>query len=577
MSPRSTRRSMRLLISAYEWHEHNGPFSDLRPADWRLLFATAAVLSTIYVATLLAIDPDFFLSRLRDDALLYFLKAARFAETAHTDARLAVNLPPFQYVSLPGVLFAPLLRASSDFSVQLRLIQLTNAVGLAACFVLGAGVVAARVAPARRMLVVAVLGGCTLANRLWLLEVSLPYATIPFMIFSFGATLAAWAAVRGRERGERAVCWGLFAIGSVMSFAIKFTACSLLGYAGLLLAARALAARRVDRLGVAMLLLTALGMGAVAWAGWDTIQWYVSAGQGRLGATSPKDWLVYLVAVALPNTVLPGFVNFFSSDPLVEATRFVWMTTPRDVGLVATGIAVSTAMLVGAWKLRRAMLPEALLVASILPVIAGIATSTPRYLLPYAPWVWVFALAAAKPLAGQSERWLGKWVKRTLPAIFAAMLLAAGWLTFRHSTSGRSTGAGTPTVARLHTGDATATYKELRVALSLLPRDRTELLLIGGNTGVWQLVLGLSSYAPDERLRLRIQHKQMYLLAVCSPSLGCRSLELEVRRLREELDKYGPFAYVPVAVHRRPLIAVGVYQVLPTGPSRGVGRDGRAH
>lgn len=557
------RHGARLLASSYEWHEEHGPFGDLRPVDWRLIFAAAAALTAMYVAALLLIDPDFFLSLLHNDQLKYFLKAARFAETAHTDARLAVNLPPFHYVSLPGVLLAPALWASSDFSVQLRLMQLTNAVGLAACFVLGAGVVAARVAPSRRVLVVAVLACCTLVNRLWFKEVSLPNATIPFMFGSFGATLAAWAAVRGRGRRERAAWWGLFAVGAVMSFSIKFTAVSLLGYAAVLLAGQALTARRLDRLGVVMILALAMAMGVVSWASWDTIQHYVSAGQGRLAATSPKDWLLYLVAVALPNTLLPGFLGLYAVDPLPEATRFVWMTNPRDGGLVATGLFISAAVLVGAWRLRKTMLPEALLVASILPVIAGIASSAPRYLLPYAPWIWILAITAAKPVAGLSERSLGWWVQRTLLAAFATLLLAAGWFALSHEKSVRSTTAGTLTGLRSHVEDVTDTYRALRVSLSLLPRDSTELLLFGGNLGVWGPVLGLSSYAPDERLRLRVQQKQMYLIAVCELRVGCRSLDLAVGRLREGLDKYGPFVYTPFAVLARPPLAIGVYRVLP--------------
>ena len=559
------RRVTRLLVSAYEWHEDHGPLDGLRPADWQALLVAAAIVTTFYVAALLAIDSDYFLS-FGGDPLKYFLKAARFAATGRTDARLALNLAPFRYVSLPGVLLAPVLWASSDFAVQLRLVQLINAVGFATCFVLGSSIAAARVAPARRTVVVAALAACTLVNRIWFWEVSLPNATIPFMLGSFGATLAAWAAMRARGHGVRAVWWCLFAVGALMSFAIKFTAASLLGYAALLLAGRALAGRRLDRFGVALLLLSAMGMGAMAWNGWDTIQYYASAGQERLAATSPEDWGLYFGAVALPNTVLPEYRALFAVNPLPQATRFVWMTSTWDVALVAAGLVVSSVILLGAWRLRRAMLPEGLLVASVLPFIAPVATSTPRYLLPYAPWVWIFALAGARPAVNRLEAWLGWKARGTLVALSAGVLLAVGWIALRHSKSVRSTPMGAFAGLRANLRDVTDTYRAARMTLEALPRDRSELLLAGQNYG-WGPVLGLSSYAPDDRLRLRIQHKEMYLMVVCEPRAGCKSLESAVHRECVALDRYGPFTYVPLTVHRRPLAALGVYRVLAAGGS----------
>jgi hypothetical protein len=116
--------------SSYRFHQQlESPVAFVRH-EWRSLLIFGGAFSVILLIAVFSVDPAFFYS-LTTDPLLYFQKAVAFATSGHVDARSAINVGPFRYVSMPGVLRSPFIIAFSEFDNQLRAIQISN-IGLLA-------------------------------------------------------------------------------------------------------------------------------------------------------------------------------------------------------------------------------------------------------------------------------------------------------------------------------------------------------------------------------------------------------------------------------------------------------------
>ncbi len=145
----------------------------------------------LVVAAVIFIDPSFFYSRLETDALLYYLNGKTFAETGSTAARLAINLAPFPYASMPGVLRAPLIGAFSDFNDQLRAIQLSNIVILDAIALMSAYMFSWVLPASRHWIAIGFAFGFTLLSPWWMANIFITLADAPYAACSLASMLIA--------------------------------------------------------------------------------------------------------------------------------------------------------------------------------------------------------------------------------------------------------------------------------------------------------------------------------------------------------------------------------------------------
>src|SRR6478609_219590 len=117
-----------LSRTSYEFHASLEPFSAFIRREWKPAAFFGGFFVVAALAVIFSVDTAFFYPRLQTDPLRYLMKAHAFIDTGTTAARAAVNIPPFLYAAMPGVLRAPLVVAFKDFDDQWRAIQATNVI-----------------------------------------------------------------------------------------------------------------------------------------------------------------------------------------------------------------------------------------------------------------------------------------------------------------------------------------------------------------------------------------------------------------------------------------------------------------
>ena len=567
MSSRGTAESLSNITTSYQFHkELESPVAFVR-REWKPVAVFGGGFVLILVAAVLAIDPAFFYPRLSTDPLRYWLKGLAFVETGQTAARSAVNLPPFVYVALPGVMRAPLMIVFAEFDNQLRAIQLSNVLLLAVTATMYAYILSWAVPRRFHWLAIGFSFAFILLSPDWGANVFAPLADAPYSAFSVAflilttRVLCSDHPLRSRPFATLAGA-GLFAI----AFLTRFTAPFLLLFSAVLGAGR-----KRDRAWkhgatsafVAAVLVVLFGLVAL---NWKTISLrYLYQPIDFLQGTSKVEMLENLFASALPAQVVPVF-NLGFPRPFIDYLPVSFGSSPEVIAVGMVGLAISIATFWGMWLSRSRFVPEIAYCLTALPVLMLIIPSTTRYLMAYQPFFWIFFYTAASALAAPTLARIAARPPASLAGLVLLFAIGTG-LVYVRSQRVSGTGADRSSsisigASRRHIGEVASTFRSLRIFLETLPRERTFLVGVPGSVGRWKVISGLDYYSPDSALSATVEKRDMYLLAECGTIEPCQDFSRwEASLLHHWLNRYGDFSYELVFSRTTPHGKARVYRI----------------
>ncbi|MDP9179330.1 MAG: hypothetical protein M3O61_16770, partial [Gemmatimonadota bacterium] len=376
------------------------PISFVR-REWQALVIFGGVFVIVLLIGVLAVDPAYFYPRLQTDPLLYWLKGLAFAETGHTVARSAINRPPFNYVSMPGVMRAPFMMMFSEFDNQLRAIQLSNIVLLTITGLMFAYVLSWAVPRSRHWIAIGFTFGFLLINPNWVANVFAPLADAPYAAFTLGVIILATRLLTSdRPFARRSPAIAGAAALFVMAFLVKFTAPVLAVYAGVLAAGRPASLALPRRVKIFTGLGAIAAMAVLAALNWDAfINRYLPEPIAFLRHASKTRMFLNLLGISLPSNIIPVYHLALAHDPIMKGMfRPTFGPTMGDFAIVAAGVGISLVLLYGMWRARRRFMPEIWYFLAVLPVLTVMIPSTRRYLMPYQPFIWIFFYVGAAAL-----------------------------------------------------------------------------------------------------------------------------------------------------------------------------------
>lgn len=543
------RARLDLKRSSYEFHRQiESPLAFLR-REWRTAAVCAGGFALAMVAAVFLVDPAFFYPRLQTDPLNYFLKAQAVAETGSSSVSWAVNLHPFAYVSMPGLLRLPAVMAFRDFDDQLRAIQLLNIPLVAALALMSAYVFSWVLPPARHRLAIILAFAFTLLSPIWIANVFLPLADAPYAVFTLATMFVSIELLcsdrRIAGRPILIAAWvGLF----IISFLLRFTAPVLILYIALLAHARWNDQNLSRRLKVTAAGLVAAGLVVlVAFNIQPIFGRYLSEPLSFLRNGEKPGMFINLFGAAVPSQVIPSFQLGFMHPPIVDIIGTSFSSALPDMAWAGFGILISLVVAAGLWLSRDRLLPEIACVLAALPVITLMMPSTTRYLMTYQPFFWTFFYVGALWLARRHVPWILTLLRSRkfgIAAILLASALAVGLRAWKvaGSASERYFAVSATTVPSYVT-DVSDTFRSLRDFLETLPRDRT--LLIGGRgtTGRWDAIIGRDYYFPDSALSQVVREKDVYLLVECGTMEACQAWDIWKHRSKERVLTFGEFEF----------------------------------
>jgi hypothetical protein len=559
------------IRSSYDFHLKLEPFLAFIHREWRTIAVSSCAFAVIMLAGIVLIDPAFFYPRLQTDPLNYYLKAQAFAQTGSTSATWAVNLRPFPYAAMPGLLRVPAVFLFSEFDNQLRAMQVIN-IPIVASVALMSAYILSWVLPQRHHRAAIVFAfAFTLLSPVWIANVFLPLADAPYAAFTLGAILLAVGILCSEKSlWQRPLALTALALLFAMSFALRFTAPVLLAFGAFLVAGRWRERKPPPHL---MLLTVAIVTGALLLL----VRMNAQAIFGRylreplffINRADKGGLLLNLLAAALPSQIIPNFVSGFVHPP-IEAhigTKFgIW---PVDTVWMVIGLVVSAVIVAGIWSARHRLVPEIAYFLLPLPLLGLILPSTTRYLMSYQPFVWIFFCMGMIAIA---RRWPGIGaVMRNRTAVTAVALVmlatAVGIRAWRVAGTSSERGlAVSMSAAPRYVSDVATTFRGLRRFIESLPRDST--LLVGERTsmGRWKAIAGRDSYYPDSALSRTAQARPVYLLVECGTMEVCQggwSYYDSVAQSR--VKKFGAFRFDSVFALESPRARVEVYRIHPIG------------
>lgn len=448
------------------------------------------------------------------DPLNYHFRGWYLLHRSSTDARFAGNIPPFQYVALPGYLRIPFLLFSDRFDVQLRLIQIGNILTLVSVGVLFSYFLHLFLPTIWRKAAAPLAFTVILLSTQWQLNVFLPLGDIFFSFF---------------------LCTTMLVIRSINTFAdvkhlpAKLTAIFLLGtcaamtkFTGFLLVIYALLCwfpmmgRKIRQIilwaGAGSLLL----MVAFVSYQWPMLSFYANAWLARVSITSPYDWLLNLLGISLPDQIIPNFHYLFTPQLTNNALSFLhfnWSASIRDVVVLGLGFCLSGLIVIGIWRCRQIFFPEIVLFTLCLPIVAPITTSTTRYLHPFQALIIIFFYCGCRrvfPHIFHSGR------PRVKILIVVATTIILVLVTLRINGAARNNSSDISSI-RTTINSVAMTYQQVDNFLATLNPETTRLLYTatptsyyGGDAGKWQPIRELCYEAPDANLANLVRHYDVY-------------------------------------------------------------------
>lgn len=546
-----TRRDSPLVLNrtSYEFHQQlESPFAFFR-RQWKAIAFFGGGFALILTAVVLLVDPAFFYPRLQTDPLNYYLKAKLLVDTGSTDAAYAVNLRPFAYVSMPGVLRAPFIAAFADFDDQLRAIQLANIVMLGIVALMSAYIFSWALPVARHWMAIAFAFVFTVLSPVWMANLILPLADAPYTAFTLATVLVAIELFCSpRPLVQRPLLITTLALLFIVSFLLRFTAPVLVA----LLAPLALARWRHDTLSTRTKVLVALLVGVLVTLlvilNLDAIQgrylreplFFVKRGE-KLGM------LINLFGAGFPTQVIPTFQLGFVHPPIIDYTRTSFLLDARGAAWAGVGLVIGGIIIAGMWFSRRRFLPEILYLVAALPVIGLMMPSTTRYLMSYQPLFWIFFYVGAATLARRYAPWIIKLVHSKLAVagfLFAVATVVIGLRAWKVAGSASERDLAVP-VKRVpeYVAEVSDTFRSLRRFLDTLPRDRSLIVASRGAEGRWKAISDLDYYRPDSALSRTVASKEVYLLIECGTQDGCDRWDPWKQRTQARLARFGRYEY----------------------------------
>ena len=547
--------------SWYEFHRGLESPSDFMRREWQALAVFGGGFAAVYLVAIFAVSPSYFYPRLITDSVNYYLTGLAFAETGHLTARIAINLPPFVYLAMPGLLRAPFMMLFSDFDNQLRAIQISNVLLVGVTAAMYAYVLSWIVPRKWHWLAIGFSFGFMLLNPDWggnifavLADAPYAAATIAFLILA--------TRVLSSDRPLKAQPWKI--AGCVILFAVafllRFSAPVLLVYVAVLAAGRRIHGRRpfgpllIAAAVVAILLAVLVGLNWKVLHGrylMEPVQFFRKADKASV--------MMNLLASALPSQIVPRFQRLFTHVPVLDTYRVHFGTAPRDLILVALGFAISAMTFYGMWRARRRFAPEIAYTLAAMPVLAVMIPSTIRYLIAYEPMFWIFFYIGASALLAPIAVRYSPSPRAVLAAVALFILTAAGaayaWTARSHG--GRIAIGET----RAYSTEVASTFGDLRSYLETLPRDHTFLIGSRGAAGRWKVISGLEYYRPDSLLSVAVAQRDTYLVLDCATLDLCRGFEVVDRRSRKFLDRYGTFSFDSVFARTTDHAKARVYRI----------------
>ena len=558
-----------LTRSSFEFHcGLESPYTFCR-REWKALAFFGGGFCLVMVAAVLWLDPAFFYPRLQFDPLLYYLKAKALIETGSTAARVGVNVPPFAYAAMPGVLRAPILLVFSDFDTQWRAIQLLN-IPLVAGVALMSAYILSWTQPAKRhWLVIGFAFVFTALSPLWIANVFSVLADAPYAAFSLFALLVSIKVLCDPRPLRQMAGWvALFLIVFAIAFMLRFTAPVILVFAATLARGRWHSRAFSPRARRALIFAPVALIFLLVILNFEAIFVRYLREPIIFGLFGEKlGMFLNLFGMAIPDQIMPDFHLGFSQPPIIDIFYAEFAHTPMDALWTLLGVAISATVVIGLWRSRQRFLPEILYLLTPMLVLGLMMPSTPRYLMSYQPFFWVFFLEGSSylrhrfiPVISLSKR------SRVLVAASAVVVLAAagGLRLSRMAGTGAArsfavSAAQTPEYVH----EVSRTFRSLRGFLDGLPRDKT--LLVGqvGQAGQWTAISRQSYYMPDSALESVAGQKEVYLVVQCGTLEYCQSFPEWKNRLQETLCTYGEFSYDSVFAVQSKWARAEVFRVKP--------------
>ncbi len=524
------------MRTSYDFHRQlESPFQFAR-RERKTLLACAGLFSLALLAVVLAVDPAFFYPRLSSDPLNYVLKAHSLVDSGTLAARWAVNLPPFSYVSMPGVLRAPVVMAFPEFDHQLRGMQILNIPIMASVAAMSAYIFSWVLPQARHRLAILFAFAFTLISPVWLANIFLPLADAPYAAFTLATILVAIELVRSEKPiASRPGLIALFLALFTVSFLLRFTAPVLLAF----IAPLAFARLRLRGLSTGAMWLILAGslvvIAALVALNSDAIFGrYFHEPLSFFRRGEKPGMLINLFGAAFPTQILPTFQLGFLHPPIVETYSTSFSNALPDMAWAAVGFLISSIIVAGMWLTRDRLLPEILYVVGALPVLTLMMPSTTRYLMPYQPFFWVFFYSGVALLAARYAPWMIRLANSRVAVwslFIAVATLVLGLRTWKTAgTASERMHVVTVTRVPDFLAEVGGTFRSLREYLETLPRERT--LLIGGRGtfGRWKAISGLEYYFPDSTINRVAREKDVYLIVECGTLDACLAWDIYRRR-----------------------------------------------
>ena len=539
------------LVDAFHFHRRLESFPEFCRREWRPLLFFGLSFTLLLVAVILLVDESFFYSRVQTDALWYYLKGRAFAETGSTAARLAINMQPYVFNSMPGVLRAPFIRALSPFDDQLRGIQLANVVIMDAVAVMSAYILSWSVPRKWHWTVIGFSFAFSVMAPWWMQNVFLPLTDAPYAGLSLASVLVAVAIIASPGVRSKKVLFIAFAISFVGAFVLRFTEPAVLILVAALMWGRyrtrpvspsvitATTAVAIAAI-ISVSVLVALNRETIFGKYFLELSWFL-----RVGEKQPM--LLNLFCVAIPQQIIPAFDLGFSNPPILGLFRGGLTGTRGDVAWSMVGLVISIIVIAGAWRSRRRFSPEILMLLAALPALVLLMPSTPRYLMTYQAFIWIWfyegsaGIAALIPAAAQRAS-----RNFALAAVAAALVtgLALG-LKSRGLINRGGFSAATFYPASYVRGE-TGTYRPLATFMDRLPKKRTILVSLTSSLGRWNAISGLDYYFPDSAITRAASTRDMYLVLDCGSAAMCETFSRDEKLIIARLAQYGSFRYEPV-------------------------------
>ncbi|HUQ18968.1 MAG TPA: hypothetical protein VM099_05090 [Gemmatimonadaceae bacterium] len=541
---------MSVFSTSYEFHKTIESPTEFVRREWKAFALFGGGFVVALLIAVIAIDPAYFYSRMATDPLRYYLKGLAFVETGHTAARSAINVAPFTYVAMPGILRAPFMAAFQNFDNQLRAIQMSNVVLIATTATLYAYILTWVIPKNYHRFAIAFSFAFLLLSPEWLANVFLPLADAPYSLFTTACILL----VVRLQKLERPLRTQLVVVATALvffgiAFLTRFTAPLLFVYAAVLGAGRVWHRRPARGIIIGAVICAALVIAVLVALNWRTLPRYTHDVRSYLALSTRTAMFVNLMVVALPSQIIPGFRLAFSFHPIADTFHVVFASSLKDFAFVAAGMSISAVVFLGMWRARNRLMPEIVYTLLALPILAVLMQSTTRYLMAYQPFLWIFfyvgASALLRPLLARVGGKRGAFIGVGLLGLAAAAAVAMRASKFVETVSGSQDAVP---VARTgaYVREVVTTYRSLREFLERLPRDKTILISERPNEGRWKVISGFRYYRPDSALSVAVAKHDAYLVSECGTSEVCQQFDSWDGLFRQRFEQYGSFTFEPV-------------------------------